>query len=191
MKKIERSEILPIGEYETIRERFRARVIQEKKPRRVRLSDILSVTFENRDTVLMQIQEMTRTERITSEDGILHEIETYNELVPGDGELSLTLYVEIPDKAEREPKLVELVGLEDHVAIEIDGDRFPAMGKRPDDGMGRTTAVHYLKFRLSDKAKESLLSLKADVRMTVNHPALAASVELGPETKRSLAGDLR
>lgn len=191
MQKIERSEILPIGEYETIRERFRARVIQEKKARRVRLCDILSLTFENRDTVLMQIQEMTRTERITSEDGIRHEIDTYNELVPGDGELSITLYVEIPEKTERLSKLVDLCGLEDHVALEIDGERSPAVGKRLGDAMGRTTAVHYLKFLLSDRAREGLLSEKAKVLMTVNHPALTASVELGPETRRSLAGDLR
>jgi hypothetical protein len=191
MKKIERNEVLPIGEYETIRERFRARVIQEKKARRVRPSDILSATFENRDTVLLQIQEMLRTERITSEDGIQHEIDTYNELVPNEGELSITLFVEIPDKAQRDEMLVKLEGLEKHVAIEIDGERSAAFGQRLGETPGRTTAVHYLKFTLGGRAREALLSQKARVSFVVDHPQHSARVDLAPETVRSLSGDLR
>ena len=122
MRHIERNEILPIGEYEAIRPRFRARVIEEKRPRRVPVGEHMSVVFENRDTVLYQIQEMLRTERITSEPAILHEMETYNDLVPADGELSMTLFVEIADKATRDRVLVELAGLERCVGIEVDGE---------------------------------------------------------------------
>jgi len=93
MRPIQRDEVLPIGEYETLRERFRSRIIEEKRPRRVRVGEHISVVFENRDSVLYQIQEMVRTERITSEHAILHEIETYNDLIPGEGQLSLTLFV--------------------------------------------------------------------------------------------------
>src|SRR5689334_19561323 len=114
MQPVTRSEILPIGEYEMIRERFRARVIAEKRPRRVRIGEHLSAIFENRDSVMLQIQEMLRTERITSEPAILHEIETYNELLPRKDELSLTLFVEIPAKDLREQMLVELAGLDQH-----------------------------------------------------------------------------
>ncbi len=191
MKKIERNEILPIGEYESIRERFRARVIQEKRARRAQVSDILSATFENRDTVLLQIQEMLRTERITSEDGIQHEIDTYNELVPGEGELSITLFVEILDKARRDEMLVALEGLEKHVWLDVDGERSPALGKRIGEVAGRTTAVHYLKFALGDRARSALAAHKARVALEVDHPKHAARVELGADAVRSLAGDLR
>lgn len=191
MKKVERSEILPLGEYETIRERFRARIIQEKKARRAQISGILSATFENHDTALLQVQEMLRTERITSEDGVAHEIETYNELVPGDSELSITLFVEIPEKEKRDEMLVRLEGLEKHVALVVDGEASPALGKRIGETAGRTTAVHYLKFALSDRAKASILSQKAKVELRVDHPAHEAHVSLGPESVRSLAGDLK
>ena len=67
MRLIERSEILPIGEYELIRPHFRARVVEAKRPRRVALGEHISALFENRDSVLLQIQEMLRTERITGE----------------------------------------------------------------------------------------------------------------------------
>lgn len=87
MKPIERGEVLGIAEYEKIREHFRERVIGEKKLRRVQLGPKATALFENRDTVLLQIQEMLRTERITREAAILHEIETYNQLLPGNDEL--------------------------------------------------------------------------------------------------------
>ena len=69
MKKVKRDELLDLGAYEQIRERFRAAVIEEKKNRRFSVSDELSIVFENHTTVLFQIQEMLRTERITPRGG--------------------------------------------------------------------------------------------------------------------------
>ncbi|APR87399.1 Hypothetical protein A7982_12748 [Minicystis rosea] len=191
MQLIQRNEILPIGEYEAIRPRFRARVIEEKKLRRVKIGEHLSAVFENRDTVLLQIQEMLRTERITSESAILHEIETYNDLVPGDGELSLTMFVEIGDKPLRDRLLVELAGLEDSVSIEIDGERFPVTGPKPDGFMeGRTTAVHYLKAKLSAEATAKLRARQGKVALVIAHPRYEARAELGATTLASLREDL-
>ncbi|MFT3769556.1 MAG: DUF3501 family protein [Minicystis sp.] len=191
MQLIQRNEILPIGEYEAIRPRFRARVIEEKRPRRVKIGDHLSAVFENRDSVLLQIQEMLRTERITSESAILHEIETYNDLVPGDGQLSLTMFVEIPDKEVRDRLLVELAGLEDSVWIEIDGARFHVTGKRPDGFVeGRTTAVHYLKATLSTEAVAKLKARQAKAALVIAHPKYEARADLGPATLARLAEDL-
>jgi len=83
MKPVDRSEVLGLGEYEQIRERFRRRVIEDKRARRVPLGGHMTVLFENHDTVLFQIQEMLRTERISAAQAVRHEIETYNQLVPG------------------------------------------------------------------------------------------------------------
>ncbi|MBA3377055.1 MAG: DUF3501 family protein, partial [Actinobacteria bacterium] len=125
MKPIERGEVLGLAEYETIREPFRARVIAEKKARRVALGPNATCVFENRDTALMQVQEMLRTERITREGAILHEIETYNQLVPGDHELSATVLIEIEEKADRETFLFEAKGLDRAFALVVDGVRCP------------------------------------------------------------------
>src|ERR1700733_11761094 len=100
MRPIERGEILGLAEYEQVRERFRTRVIEQKKRRRVQVGPKTSAVFENRDTVLLQIQEMLRTERITRPAAVQHELDTYNELVPAADELSCTLMIEIPDRAE-------------------------------------------------------------------------------------------
>lgn len=189
MNPIERSEVLSIGEYEQVREHFRARVIREKKARRLTVSDIMSATFENRDTVLMQIQEMIRTERITSESGVAHEIETYNELVPKKNEVSISFFIEIAEKEKRDKVLVDLDGLEDHVAIEVDGDVFAAISKKRNDGIAKTTAVHYFKFLLDDAAAARVRSVKARVALVVSHPAYAARAELPPQNLRSLSED--
>jgi hypothetical protein len=191
VRPIDRSEILPLGEYETIRPRFRARVIEEKKARRVAIGDCLSAVFENRDTVLLQIQEMLRTERITREAAIAHEIETYNGLLPATGQVSLTLFVEIADKPTRDRALVDLAGLEDAVAVEVDGARFPATGERPDGWVeGRTTAVHYLKATLAPEAAAAVARGAADVSLVVSHPRLEARARLGRPALAALAEDL-
>lgn len=191
MRTIERSEILPIGEYELVRPHFRARVIEEKRPRRVPVGEHISVMFENRDSVLLQIQEMLRTERITSEPAILHEIETYNELVPGADQLSLTVFVEIADRALRERMLVELAGLEETIGLEVDGVFFLATGA-PSVGAvpGRTTAVHYFKVTLSPGAAAAIQKKEAKAALVVKHPAHPARAELSRATLEKLAEDL-
>lgn len=190
MQPVQRDEVLPIGEYEKVRPHFRARVIEEKKARRVKLSDIMSAVFENHDTVLLQIQEMLRTERITNESSILHEIETYNELVPGPRQLKLTLFIEIVDATERERMLKRLAGLEDHVAFEVRGERFAAHAKdRSVEGYERTTAVHYFTFDLSEAAVAALRE-GAGANLVVAHPEHAAQAVLPAETLRALREDL-
>ena len=190
MRPIDRSEILPLGEYEAIRDRFRARVIEEKKARRLAIGDHLSAVFENRDTVMLQIQELLRTERITTEHAILHEIETYNELLPAEGQLSLTLFVEVVDRALRDRLLVDLAGLEDAIALEVDGEAFALGGKRIGAEPGRTTAVHYLKCDLSPDAVRRIKAKEARVAVVVRHPKLEARAELSRPTLQKLAEDL-
>jgi hypothetical protein len=190
MKHVERTEVLPIGDYEQIRPHFRARIIEEKRPRRARVGEHLTFVFENHDSVLLQIQEMLRTERITSEPAVMHEIETYNELVPGDSELSFTLFVEIPERELRDQMLVDLAGLEDHVFIEVDGERYAARGKRPEAEASRTTAVHYLKVALSPAAVGALKARTNAAAIVVTHPKYTARTELGAATVSKLAEDL-
>lgn len=192
MQPISRSEILPLSEYELVRPHFRARVIEEKQVRRVLLGENASVVFENRDTVLLQVQEMLRTERISSEPAVVHELETYNELIPGPDQLSFTLFIEIPDRDLREQRLVELAGLETAVALEVDGATLPAVqelpaGHRPD----RTTAVHYFKVNLGPDAARSLRAGRARVAFVIAHPRWTQRSELGKEILAALAADLQ
>jgi hypothetical protein len=93
--RIERGDVLNFFEYEKVREEMRRRVIALKCARRVAVGPYVSFVFENRDTLLFQIQEMCRVERITDDAKIQAEIDVYGALLPRPGELSATLMIEM------------------------------------------------------------------------------------------------
>src|SRR5438105_13514793 len=104
---VERPEIVDYMTYEDLRARFRAEVMKAKELRRIHIGEYLTLLFENHLTVRYQIQEMIRAEKIVRESDILHEIETYNELLGNEGELGCTLLIEISDPALRDRKARE------------------------------------------------------------------------------------
>jgi hypothetical protein len=189
MLPISREELLDLPAYEKIREQFLRAVIARKKPRYLKLGPNMTALFENRDTVLLQIQEMLRTERITQEAAIAHELETYNELVPGERELSVTLFVEFEDRDERERRLQELAGLEDRFRLRV-GDAIVSVipdHRGTDDT--RTMAVHYLKFPMTEAAFTAFKNGGVPVVFEVTHPSYEASAELPAITLQSLRDD--
>ena len=191
MHLVELSEILGLGEYEAIRERFRSRIIEEKKQRRVKLGDLASCVFENHDTALYQIQEMLRTERITKKTAVEHEIATYNELVPGDDELSVTIMIEIDDKDARDEFLAKGLGMEKHLHLLVDGERVPAKWDPERVHEDHLSAVLYLKFPLGKALADRVRKKQAtSVALAVDHPTYRATTELPPHVVLSLAGDL-
>ena len=106
--------------------------------------------------------------------------------------MSLTLFVEIADKPTRDRALVELAGLEDAIAVEVDGARFPAWGPRPAGFVeGRTTAVHYLKATLSPEAAAAVVAGEASVAIVVGHPRLEARAPLDRAALDALAEDMK
>jgi len=195
MKKVERNELLGLAEYEQVREQFRARIITDKRARRLQVADDVSVVFENYDTVLFQIQEMLRTERITKEASVQHELDTYNELVPGAHELSATMFVEIPDRVLRDGRLSELVGLEGCIGLEIDGTTVRARNETRGVLPDRTTAVHYIKFPLGPELSRQMVDAAASgregtVAFVLDHPKLQVKRPLPLSALKSLAEDL-
>lgn len=188
MKPITRDELLDLGAYEAIRERYLRSVIERKKVRYVKLGENMTALFENRDTVLLQIQEMLRTERITQEAAIAHELETYNALVPGERELSVTLFVEYGDRDERERMLVALAGLEDRFRVRIGDDLVSVIPDSRGTDDTRTMAVHYLKFPMSEAAFAAFRN-GARVSLEVDHAAYRASATLPEATTKSLRDD--
>jgi hypothetical protein len=149
----------------------------------------MTCVFENHDTVLLQIQEMLRTERITREPAILHEIETYNELVPGDSEVSATIMIEIDDKAERDAFLVRARGIEKTITLGASDVRAAGRIAPSRDLEDRASAVLYVKFalppELARKVKEG-----APITLRVAHEAYAHEAALPEALVKSLAEDL-
>jgi len=123
MRPVKVSEVKNIAEYESLRPTWRPDIMALKQQRRVSLGEHFTLLFENRETVLYQIQEMMRIERIVKPEEIAHEVKTYNELIPGPGELSATLLIEYETAEERAVQLRALLDLECHIWLECAGRR--------------------------------------------------------------------
>lgn len=190
MRKVKLDEVLGLGAYESVRDRFRARMIQHKKVRRVLLGPEMSVLFEDHDTVLLQIQEMLRSERISDAAGVRHEVETYNELVPPDGALLATLMIETVDPRAREVRRRELVGLDRALVLELGERRVPARFAPEGIHEDRVAVVHYVTFPVGVEARAILLDAKVPVRLICEHPRYRYAAELTEATRQSLANDL-
>ncbi|MBI5434934.1 MAG: DUF3501 family protein [Planctomycetes bacterium] len=147
MKPVTRDQILDYVTYEEQREAFRARILEEKRVRRVHVGGVLTFLFENAETVRYQMQEIIRVERIVKEADIRHEIDTYNELLGGDGELGCTLLIEIDDPDERKDKLSRWLDLPEHVYLRSeDGAKVRARFDPRQVGDTRLSSVQYFKF---------------------------------------------
>ncbi len=183
MKPVSRDEILDLTAYEKARAGIREQLLEVKKPRRVHLGDALTFLFENRDTVRYQVQEMVRAERMVDEGAIAHELETYNELLGGKGELGAVLLIEIDDPGERAVKLRDWMGLPGNLYVKTAGGRkVKATFDARQVGEERLSSVQYLKF---DTAGEVPVAVGSD------HPLLTVEAALTPEQQQALASDLR
>jgi len=190
VRKLTVDDIVDLRAYERERDEFRARVIALKKSRRIALGDLVTIVFENTDTMRFQIQEMARAEKMLRDEQIEHEVATYNELIPDAGELSATLFIEITDAERLREWLPKLPGIQRHVAFHVAGSE--ARGVEPDEErLTReeeiTSTVHYLKFALGAEQRAAFAA--GPVRIVVDHPAYQAETVLSDDQRAALAAD--
>jgi hypothetical protein len=182
MNTVQRNEILDYQTYEEQRDAIRTSAIAAKEARRVVVAEFLTFLFENQETVRYQVLEMVRTERLVKEGDIAHELQTYNELLGGSGELGCTLLIGIPDPADRDVKLREWIGLLPHLYVELDdGTRVRPKWDERQIGRDRLSSVQFLKFDVKGKVPRAAGS---------DFPGLSDHVKLLPHTRTALARDL-
>jgi len=190
MRGVLREEVLDLTGYERIREAFLARTIELKRPRRISVGDRLTFIFENRDTVLFQIQEMLRAERTVKEEKINDEIAVYNELVPGAHELSATLMIEIPEMKQVRTELDRLIGIDEHVFLDVGERSVRANFDAKQFEHDRISAVQYVRFRLGLELACKFCDPTVTVRLRVEHPNYREATELTGAARETLIGDL-
>jgi hypothetical protein len=159
MQPLTRADLMPLETYAVERPAFRARVLAHKRTRRLPLGPHVTLLFEDRLTVQYQIQEMLRIERIFEPAGIQAELDAYNALVPGGGDLRATLLIEYPDAVQRRTALATLGGIEDRVFAEVEGigrATTHADEDLPRSSGARTAAVHFLRFAFAREATAAL-----------------------------------
>jgi hypothetical protein len=189
---ISRESLLSLEAYARERSSFRAKVIEHKKHRTVALGEHVTLLFEDELTVRYQVQEMLRIERIFEEDGIRHELEAYNPMVPDGANWKATMLIEYPDAEERRRMLARLKGIESRVWVQIDGgERIYAIAdedlERENDE--KTSAVHFLRFELG--AAGARLCEGAKLAIGVDHAVYDATLDPVPqEIRAALVKDL-
>jgi hypothetical protein len=190
VKKLALSDILPPRLYEPVRDDMRRRIMEIKRPRRISLGPIVTLVFENRATLIFQIQEMLRAEHIETQDKIQAEIDIYNDLIPEPAQLSATLFVEITEQADIRPLLERMVGIDEHITLCIGEHAVAAEFEPGRSEADRISSVQYIRFTLPPAAMTALRTPGTPLVLVSDHPRYDHRIELGEETRQSLAGDL-
>ena len=191
MKPLTLDEIAGRRTYEALRPEYRERIIALKERRRVTVGDRVSLVFENRETLRFQVQEMTRVERIDDPAAVQQELDVYNELMPGEGELSATLFIEIPELSRIKEELDRLVGIDEHVSLVLGDEAVPARFDPKQMEADRISAVQYLRFALDAGQRARFADPAVPVCLRIDHPRYRHETPLPPEVRESLAADLR
>ena len=182
MRKVERDDLLDYQTYSDRRDVIRQEIMKIKRPRRLLLGEYLTFLFENTDTVRYQVQEMMRAEQIVREEAIQHELDTYNTLLGGPGELGCALLIGIEDPGLRATKLRAWLELPRHVYARMDdGQRVRPRFDDKQIGEDRLSAVQYLVFATGGRVP---VAIGSDL------PDLTIESELTTEQRAALAVDL-
>lgn len=194
MSKLTIDDISDLRAYERERDDFRREVIALKRRRRVPLGDVVTLVFENSQTVRFQIQEMARAEKLVRDDAIETELRVYNPLIPEPGQLCATLFIELTSKEALMAWLPELVGIEGSVGLRLsDGEVVRAVVDEEHGAMLTreeiTASVHYVRWEMTPDQVERFAA--GGVTLVADHPAYGAETPLADDTVAELAADLR
>lgn len=187
-KPLTAADLLPLEQYARERAAIRARMIDHRAMRRLQLGTNCTWSFEDRETVRYQVQEMLRTERIFEPAGIAEELAAYNPLIPDGCNLKATLLIEYPDPAERTRRLSELRGIENRCWLRVAGHE-PVYAIADEDlersNAEKTSAVHFLRFEF---APAMIASLKSGAALAagIDVPAYLQTVDPLPAPLRTV-----
>ena len=188
---IEKSDILSRDEYKSKRKSLREEMVLRKKFRRVDIGPYVTMYFENKDTIIHQINEMVYIED-GGEEQIDDEILAYKSLVPNGKELIATVMIEIDNPLKRSEFLAKMGGFEEQISIkigdqvikgnaELDGDRTTADGK--------ASSVQFVHFEFEERAVEVIKNHMENVTISINHQNYKHSSTLNIDTVKELVKD--
>jgi len=192
MQALTRDDLYSLEEYAEVRPELRKKVMAHKKDRKVPVGGHATLYFEDRLTIQYQIQEMLRVERIFERAGIEEELSAYNPLIPDGSNWKATFMIEYDDVNERREALARLIGIEDHVWVQVaDHGRVYAIAdedlERSDDT--KTSSVHFLRFELEPAMVKGLKD-GAELLMGIDHSEYDHAVKVETQVRDTLLADL-
>ncbi len=192
MTLLTQQDLLANEDYEKQRESFRSRIIALKQRRRISVGPLITMVFENHETLRFQVQEMLRVERIVEPAKVQDELDVYNALLPSRGELSATLLIEITDEASMKEWLDAFMGLDhgEKVAIVAGGERAFGLFEGGHSHETKISAVHFVRFRPTASMKAAIADLRQPVTISVNHGRYREAVPVPGSMREEWLKDL-
>ncbi len=189
-------DIIPNHDFLIMRQSFQTELIQTKRNRRIPVADDVTFYFENHTTLWWQVQEMLRVEQGGHEQ-LQDELSAYAPLVPqkfddGSMELVATFMIEIEDIERRFRVLSQLGGIEHHIVLHVDKHSVQAVPENDierTNEFGKTSAVHFIRFRLSTPMINQFNRPESTVTLEITHPHYAHQTILSDTQKSALARD--
>lgn len=193
MNQLTQNDLLPPDEYERQREAYRQTIIDLKRRRRIGIGEKITMVFENRETLRFQIQEMIRVERILDPKKVQDELEVYNALLPGSGELSATLLIELTEAETMKHWLDLFMGL-DHgqkLGLRAGGEIVYGEFEGGHSHETKISAVHFVRFRPTPAMVTALADQAVRVALSVRHAGYEADAEVPWTMRQEWLSDLR
>ncbi len=192
MKPLIAQDLVPTAEYEQQREQFRSQIIALKQRRRISVGPLITLIFENRETLRFQTQEMIRVEHILDPHKVQDELDVYNALMPGSGELSATLLIEITEPDRMKEWLDVFMGLDHGETVAIRAGSEQAFGQFEGGHSHETkiSAVHFVRFRPTPSMAAAFADLHVPVTLTVHHNEYHAEAPVPGSMREEWLADL-
>jgi hypothetical protein len=186
-------DLLPAAAYEQQRPEFRSQIIALKQRRRISIGPLITLVFENRETLRFQTQEMIRVEQILDSHKVQEELDVYNALMPGSGELSATLLIELTEQDRMKEWLDVFMGLDHGETVAIRAGTEQAFGLFEGGHSHETkiSAVHFVRFRPTASMIASFADLHVPVALTVHHHVYHAEAPVPGSMREEWLKDLR
>ena len=193
MNKLTRKDLYSLEQYSEMRNDYRKKVMAHKENRRVELGDHVLLSFEDRLIMQYQIQEMLKAEKIFDAEGIEEELDVYNPMIPDGSNWKATMLIQYTDVSERQRELARLIGIENQVWMQV--ENFEKIYAIADEDLERdneekTSAVHFMRFELSD---EMVIAAKSGSAISagVEHKNYMETIQpLTNNVRDALVGDL-
>jgi hypothetical protein len=192
MKQLIQTDLLSTADYERQREQFRSQIIALKQRRRISVGPLVTLVFENRETLRFQTQEMIRVEHILDPHKVQEELDVYNALMPGSGELSATLLIELTEQDRMKEWLDVFMGLDHGETVAIRAGTEQAFGLFEGGHSHETkiSAVHFVRFRPSASMTAAFADLHVPVTLTVHHREYHAEAPVPGSMREEWLSDL-
>ena len=193
MKPLTQADLLSMADYERQREQFRSQIIALKQRRRIFVGPLLTLVFENRETLRFQTQEMIRVEHILDPRKVQDELDVYNALMPGTGELSATLLIEITEQDRMKEWLDMFMGLDhgEKVAIRAGNEQVFGQFEGGHSHETKISAVHFVRFRPTASMTAAFADLRQPVVLTVHHREYHAVAPVPGSMREEWLSDLQ